>query len=225
MRRPSQCSPSVRSRLNSKPAIPFRHNRPLHVMITLLVLVWGGLALFPVDRKAWLLENGVLLLFIIALMILYRTYKFSNLSYFFITIFCILHMIGAHYAYKNTPIDIWIKPIFDTKRSVYDWLVHFAYGLLIAYPIREFIAAFMRLQSFWLYTITFSIIMGSSALFEIAEMCVVVVADPKLAEEYLGLQGDLMDTQKDMAMNLIGVMLSIGLMAMSGIRRKKSDAS
>jgi putative membrane protein len=215
----------TRSRQVSSSEIPFRHNRPLHFMIAVFVLAWGGLAISPVNRRDWLLENAVLLLFVAALAILYRFFKFSNRSYLFITLFCILHMVGAHYAYKNTPLDVWAKQIFDTKRGIYDWFVHFAFGLLIVYPVREFIAALLRLQSKWLYTFTFSIIMTSSSLFEIGEMGIVLVASQTLAEEYLGVQGDVLDSQKDMSMTLFGALISIGiLVTISYLRRGKSDA-
>lgn len=68
-------------------------------------------------------------------------------------------MIGAHFAYKNTPLDFWAKNLFGMKRGIYDWFVHFSFGLLIVYPVREFIAALMRLRHKWLYTFTFSIIL------------------------------------------------------------------
>ncbi|WP_162255017.1 DUF2238 domain-containing protein [Paenibacillus sp. Soil522] len=215
----------TRSRKVSSSEISFRHNRPLHFMIAIFVLAWGVLAISPVNRRDWLLENAVLLLFVAVLAILYRFFKFSNRSYLFITLFCILHMVGAHYAYKNTPLDVWAKHIFDMKRGIYDWFVHFAFGLLIVYPAREFIAACLRLQSKWLYIFTFSIIMTSSALFEIGEMGVVLVASQTLAEEYLGVQGDVLDSQKDMSMTLFGALISIGiLVTISYLRRGKSDA-
>ncbi len=107
----------TRSRQVSSPEISFRHNRPLHFMIAVFVLAWGGLAISPVDRRDWLLENAVLLLFVAALAILYRFFKFSNRSYLFITLFCILHMIGAHYAYKNTPMDFWAKNHFRDEEG------------------------------------------------------------------------------------------------------------
>lgn len=215
----------TRSRKLMSPEISFRQNRPLHFMIAVFVLAWGWLAISPVNRRDWLLENAVLLISVAALAILYRFFKFSNRSYLFITLFCILHMIGAHYAYKNTPLDFWAKNLFGMKRGIYDWFVHFAFGLLIVYPVREFIAALLRLQRKWLYTFTFSIIMMSSALFEIGEMGVVLVASQTLAKEYLGVQGDVLDSQKDMAMTLFGALISIGiLVTIRYFRRGKSDA-
>jgi putative membrane protein len=192
--------------------IPFVKNWPLHIMIIVFILVWGLLAINPVDRIDWLLENALLIIFIAALAILYRTFALSNIAYLLITLFFILHAIGAHYTYQNTPVDVWIKKIFLTKRAIYDRIVHFSFGLFIAYPILETVVRVMKLRNVWSYAVTFAVILASSALFEIVEMLVALLAGP-LGEEYLGLQGDPLDTQKDMAMTLIGSLLFIGLIS------------
>jgi putative membrane protein len=200
------------SRLFRSHDIPFTKNWPLHVMITVFVLVWGVLAIRPVDWKDWLLENALLLLFVGMLAFLYRTFAFSNISYLLITLFFILHAIGAHYTYQHTPLDVWIKNIFHTKRAIYDRIVHFAFGLLIAFPILETVVRIMKLRSVWSYAVTFAALLAASALFEIVEMLVALLAG-SLGEEYLGLQGDPLDTQKDMAMTVIASFLSIGLIS------------
>lgn len=182
-------------------------------MITMFVLVWVLMAIHPVDWKDWILENVLLVLFIVALAFLYRTFPFSNVSYLLITVFFTLHAIGAHYAYQHTPVDVWFKNIFHTDRGVYDRIVHLAFGLLIAYPIQETTVRIMKLRSVWSYAVIFSVVMASTALFEIGEMWVVLLTDPQLAAEYLGLQGDPLDTQKDMNMALLGAFLAIGIMS------------
>lgn len=210
---------------HSNSEIPFRQNRPLQIMIIGFVVIWILLAFRPVDRKDWLLENGVLVLFIGALAILYRKFRFSNFSYLLILIFFTLHAVGAHYAYQNTPIDVWAKQIFHAKRGIYDRIVHLSFGLLIAYPIREVARRVMKLKNFWTYPVAFFVILGSSAFFEIAEMWVVQLADPKLAAQYLGLQGDPFDTQKDMTMTLVGVLLASLWMALVEYFRSRNHTA
>ncbi|MEX2104929.1 MAG: DUF2238 domain-containing protein [Bacilli bacterium] len=200
------------SRLFKSHEIPFKQNWPLHLMIIAFLIVWVLTAINPVDRKDWMLENGLLFAAIGVLALLYRTFKFNNISYLFITIFLIMHAIGAHYAYKTTPLDDWFKQVFHTKRGIYDRIVHFGFGLLIAYPVREIAFRIIGLRKVWLYFVIFITILASHALFEIGELCVALIADPKLAAKYLGLQGDPLDTMKDMSMNLIGAILSISLM-------------
>jgi putative membrane protein len=179
-------------------------------MIAVFVIVWVWLAINPIDRGDWLLENVLLILFIGVLAFLYRTFALTNFSYLLLTLFFLLHAIGAHYTYQGTPLDNWFKQNFHTKRAFYDRIVHFAFGLLVAYPFWEVAIRAMKLRSVWSYVATFTVIMTFSALFEIIEMVVALIAG-SLGEEYIGLQGDPLDTQKDMAMTLIASLLSIGL--------------
>jgi putative membrane protein len=184
-------------------------------MIIVFVIVWIICAIHPVKMRDWLLDNALLVLFIGTLALLYRKFAFSNISYFLITIFCILHTIGAHYTYQQMPFDDWISQVFHTKRAMYDRIVHFAFGLLLTVPILEITVRVMKLRSLWAYVVTFTIVLASSALFEILELLVALAAGAS-GEKYLGLQGDAMDTPKDMAMNLIGVLLSIGVICFLG---------
>jgi putative membrane protein len=197
--------------------MPFAQNRPLQFMIAVFVLIWGVLAIKPVEWKEWLLENVLLILFVGLLVFLYRTFKFSNISYLLITIFCILHAVGAHYTYRHTPLDDWIKDIFHTKRAIYDRIVHCAFGLFISFPILEVAVRVLKLRRLWSYVVAFVALLAASAMFEIIEMLVAVIAG-SLGKDYLGLQGDPLDTQKDMSMTVVGSLVSIGLNVW--IRRK-----
>ncbi|HEY0828768.1 MAG TPA: DUF2238 domain-containing protein [Bacilli bacterium] len=194
-------------------------------MIIILTLIWVLTSIHPADRRDWILESSFVVLFIVILSFLYRTFAFSNTSYLLITVFFILHVIGAHYAYQDTPVDDLFKHIFNTKRGFYDRIVHFAFGLLIAYPIREAIVRIMELKKYWLYVVTFITILASISLFEIIEMWVALMISPQLAAKYLGLQGDPLDTQKDMFMALVGVLLAIGLMTFFSYLRNRKKAS
>ncbi len=194
-------------------------------MIVIFILIWVLTAINPVDWKDWIIENIFLVLFIGILAVLYRTFAFSNTSYLLITVFFTLHAIGAHYAYRDTPVDDLFKQIFNTKRGGYDRIVHLAFGLLIAYPIREAVIRLMKLRKIWLYAVTFATILASIALFEIIEMWVALLMSPQLAAKYLGLKGDPLDTQKDMNMALLGVLLAIGLMTFLSYLRNRKKAS
>lgn len=212
MFRPSEHFPTKRSWLFRSHDIPFKQNWPLHIMIAVFVIVWVITAINPVDWKDWLLENILPVLLIGALAFLYRAFPFNNVSYLLITVFLILHAIGAHYTYQHTPVDDLIKQIFHTKRGFYDRIVHMAFGLLLAYPMREVAIRAMKLRSIWPYVVTCAVLLASSAFFEIIEMGVSLLAKSQLGAKYLGLQGDPLDTQKDMLMALIGALLSVGLM-------------
>ena len=59
--------------------------------------------------------------------------------------FLCLHTIGSHYTYSLVPYDAWaekvcgrtLNSVFGFDRNHYDRLVHFSFGFLMAYPIRE----------------------------------------------------------------------------------------
>jgi putative membrane protein len=62
-------------------------------------------------------------------------------------------------------------------------------------------------------------IIASSGFFEIIEWLFVLVVNPELGEAYLGMQGDIWDAQKDMAVATIGSILA---MIITFIHIKKS---
>ena len=74
----------------------FRGNRLLQALVALYLVVWIALAVSPVDRQDWLLENLLAVTVVLALVASYRRFPFSDLSYVFLTAFMILHAVGAH---------------------------------------------------------------------------------------------------------------------------------
>jgi putative membrane protein len=195
-------------------SIPFHRNRLLQLTIIASLLFWGIMAISPTDRSMWLVENILVAVLAIALVWSYRAFHFSNLSYMLIALFLCLHTYAAHYTYQGTPIDIWLKAAFHTKRSYYDRAVHFAFGLFMAYPFRELLTRLALLRGFWSYAIPTTVVLSFSALFEIVEMAAAGLAGQgQYNEQFIGMQGDLFDTQKDMLLGFSGGVLSMGLLA------------
>lgn len=79
--------------------------------------VWVAMAINPVYPADWLLENILALLGVALFIFTYRTFPLSNLSYIPLTIFMILHAIGAHYTYAEAPIGEWMAPIIGWERN------------------------------------------------------------------------------------------------------------
>ena len=100
-------------------------------------LLWTVLAIAPRDRQDWFLENLLALAAIVTLVTTYRRFQFSTVSYLLITAFFSLHAIGAHYTYAEVPFGFWLQHAFGLARNPFDRLVHFGYGLLLAFPLRE----------------------------------------------------------------------------------------
>ena len=186
-------------------------------------LLWIVLAIAPRDRQDWLLENLLVLAAVVTLVATYRRFQFSTTSYLLITAFLSLHAVGAHYTYAEVPFGFWLQQTFDLSRNPFDRLVHFAYGLLLGYPLRELLVRLAGVRSFWSYYLPVSGMLAQSGLFEIVEAAVAQIVSPELGAAYLGTQGDEWDAQKDMIAAFSGALLCmvIVLMPVGGGRKRE----
>jgi putative membrane protein len=67
----------------------------------------------------------------------YRRYQFSDTRYLLICIYRCLHVYGSKYTYAENPLGYWLKNLLHWQRNHYDRMVHFKFGFLLAYPMRE----------------------------------------------------------------------------------------
>jgi putative membrane protein len=221
--RPAASKPHSRtgwSKLLFSHQIPFKHNWLLQATLYGFIVFWIRMAIHPKDWKIWAVENTLLVLFSIVLVIMYPIFPHSNLSYILIAVFLAMHAFASHFTYQQTPIDEWMRQTFHIKRGLYDRVVHFAFGLMIAFPIREAVLYFMKLQFWRNYAVTLAIIVASNAVYEMLEAWSALIFNAKLATKFVGLEGDPFDSQKDMTMGLIGVLLAIGVFWIMSARRK-----
>lgn len=180
-------------------------------------ILWLPLAFNPFDRSDWLLENALLFLAIMLLAATWRPFPLSRTSYTLIFVFLCLHTIGAHFTYAEVPYDAWfrqtlgfsIDALFGWERNNFDRVVHFAYGLLLAYPIRELFLRVVAVKGFWGYFLPLDLTMSSSALYEMIEWVAAVLFGGDLGVAFLGTQGDPWDVQKDMALASLGALLAM----------------
>lgn len=171
------------------------------------------MGIWPVQRSLWLVENLLVVALAIILVWTYRKFRFSNQSYLFILLFLVLHTFATHYSYATTPIDEWLKSTFHTKRSYYDRFVHFAFGLLWVYPFGELYVRLAMRRGVWPFIVPVIIVMALSAIFEIIEAVGAIIAGQGQNEgEFVGMQGDIFDTQKDMFSAFIGALLALALL-------------
>lgn len=191
----------------SRPQAPFSENRLLQGFIAAWVMVWCVTAIRPVDRSDWLIENLLVFAFLPLLVTTYRRLPLSSLSYGLICAFLILHAIGAHYAYQP-PLGDWLKESLHLRRNHYDRLVHFAFGLLLTFPVWEVLVRAAGVRGVWAWWLPISSVVAFSGIFEVLEMIVAQVLDPKLGTAYLGTQGDEWDAQKDIGLAVIGALIA-----------------
>ena len=193
----------------ASPPAAFRSNRLLQGLVAWLAVLWLITAIAPFDRHDWLLENLLVFFYAALLLFTYRRFAFSNRSYVLFTIFLSLHLIGAHYTYAETPFGFWLQDLFDFRRNHYDRLVHFSFGLLIAYPFRELLLRAAGVRPGWSYLLAVTVILAFSGFYEMLEGVVAVIVSPELGAAYLGTQGDEWDAQQDSFQAFCGALLSM----------------
>jgi len=178
---------------------------------------WIFLAIHPKHRTDWILENILVVFVAIGLVFSYRHLLFSRLSYTMIFLFLALHEIGAHYTYSEVPYDAWFErltghsfnALMGWERNHFDRLMHFLYGLLLAYPMRSVYLRVAAVRGFWGYSLPLSFIMATSMVYELIEWGAAILFGGPLAQDYVGSQGDPWDAQKDMALAALGALITI----------------
>ena len=208
------------------------HKRYVGILAALLALLWLGLAIDPYDRSDWLLENALTLLAVGVLGASYRAFPLSRVSYTLIFAFLCLHTVGAHYTYSKVPYDeAWtsltgstLNELLGWKRNNFDRVAHFAYGLLLAYPIRELFLRIAGVRGFWGYFLPLDLTMSTSMLYELIEWMAAETVGGKLGAAYLGTQGDVWDAHKDMAIATLGALVAMCLTAFVNSRTKRDFA-
>lgn len=193
------------------------HRRYFLILTTLFLIEFIILAIAPHDRSDWALENALVLVFAIIMAISWHSFPLSRVSYTLIFIFMCLHEIGAHYTYALVPYDQFFLDNFGfslneslgLERNHFDRLVHFSYGLLLAYPIRELYCRVANTSGFWGYFFPLDLAMATSMLFELFEWAAAELFGGDLGINYLGTQGDVWDAQKDMALASLGALIAM----------------
>lgn len=176
-------------------------------LVLLTVFIWSGIS--PRDYFTWFLEVLPALIGVLVLLLTYPRFKFTRLVYLLITLHAIILMVGGHYTYAQVPLFDWIREIFGTVRNDYDRLGHFAQGFVPAIISREVLLRNTPLKrGKWISLIIVSVCLSISALYELLEWRV-SVATGSAADAFLGTQGDVWDTQEDMAMALVGAISAL----------------
>ncbi|MEQ1860546.1 MAG: DUF2238 domain-containing protein [Chthoniobacteraceae bacterium] len=184
------------------------HQRFLAILGALFAVVFTLGAIKPHHPADWLLENVLVVVFVVLVFAFRRRLIFSRVSYALIFVFLCLHELGSHYTYAEVPYQQWF-PALDGGRNHFDRLVHFLYGLLLAYPIREIFLRVADVRGFWGYFLPLDLTMSSSMLYELIEWLAAGVFGGELGAAYLGTQGDVWDAHKDMALASGGALIAM----------------
>lgn len=187
---------------------------PLHPACAWLVaaaLVLSGLQ--PYSRLGWLAEAAPVLLVGAVLLLTYRRYPLSTLTYLLLSLFALVVLTGAAYSFQRVPLGFWLEDVFDLSRNPYDRLGHFLQGVVPAMVVRE-----LLLRRGWVAqrgvaaVLSGCVALALSALYEILQWRLAVLFHRPL-QEFMGMQGDLADSQADMLMALLGALAALALLS------------
>ncbi len=184
------------------------------------------------ETGTWFLENTPVALAGLLLAVTYTRLPLSRVSYTLIFLFTCLHETGAHWTYAQVPYDDWWLEHFGVSldgqlgftRNQFDRLVHFAYGLLLAYPLREVFLRVADVRGFWGYFLPLDFTMSTSMLYELLEWATASVVGSDAGNDFLGSQGDVWDAHKDMALASLGALISMTVIALVTWRYKRDFA-
>ena len=174
---------------------------------TACLLVWSGIA--PYDRLTWGLEVSWVIVGLPVLVLTYRRFPLTPLLYRLLFLHAVVLIVGGYYTYARVPAGFWIADLFDLTRNNYDRFGHFLQGFVPAVLMREILIRRSPLKgSKWLPILVVCVCLAFSAFFELIEWWAALIYGGEAAA-YLATQGDVWDTQWDMAWALIGAVAAL----------------
>lgn len=191
------------------PQANFARNRLLQGLAVTYFLWWAVLAISPYDRFDWFLENLLVFVFVGLLATTYRRFPLSDLSYLLIAVFLALHAAGAHYTYSNAPLGWWATEALGWERNHYGRAVHFLFGLLCIYPLREVVMRGTGCAGWRAAILAYAVVLAFSSAYEMLEWAAAMLLDPEAGMAFLGSQGDIFDAQKDTVLAAAGAALCL----------------
>jgi len=193
-------------------------NFPL-ILLLILGIETAWSACYPYDVQVWWTEFLTAFFFIVLLGTTYKKFRFSNLSYFIIFLFCFLQIIGAHYTFERVPFDA-VTQFFGFTRNHYDRVAHFTIGLS-GFLVSEFTWRKKIIPSFkWAAFFGIVFVMAMANFWELVEWTYAEIDGGSAGLAFLGSQGDIWDAQKDMLMDTLGAIVACALFCWYFKRKK-----
>jgi putative membrane protein len=185
--------------------------RGLWLAIFFAVLIWS--VINPKDYLTWLLEVFPALIGFTVLTATYKKFQLTTLVYCLILLHMCILFVGGHYTYAEMPLFDYLKPVFGWTRNNYDKLGHFIQGFVPALIAREILIRKDVIRgNGWRNFLIVCFCLAFSAFYELIEWQV-ATAEGSAADAFLGTQGDIWDTQSDMALALLGAITALVLLS------------
>ena len=183
----------------------------------------------PIYPSEMFLQHSVTVLMGIFLLIITRNNSLSDGSFSLLVFFMLLHIIGARWIYSYVPYDAWFKAltgvtiteIFGFTRNHYDRFVHLMFGIMMIPPLKEIYKKWFKCPEKLSWLVAFLTILALSMIYEVFEWGLTLVLSPADAEDYNGQQGDMWDSQKDMALAMLGAIISLFFSSLNKLYRNE----
>ena len=182
--------------------------RAVGALLISFAAIFAWSAIHPHDYVTWLLEVFPAIIGLAILAATYRRFRFTTLVYGLVWAHAAILLIGGHYTYARVPIFNFIRDYWGLGRNYYDRVGHFAQGFVPALVTRELLLRKGVVKRGWMFFIVVCICLAFSALYELFEWRV-AMASGSGATDFLGTQGDVWDTQEDMATCLVGAIVAL----------------
>lgn len=184
------------------------------------VLVWSATG--PSDLFTWVCEVVPAVIAGAILIATRRRFRFTNLVYGLIALHAVILMVGGRYTYAAVPAGDWVRDYFQLARNHYDRVGHFAQGFIPALVTRELLLRRSPLtRGKWVFFLTTCVCLAASAFYEFIEWWV-AIGTGDAANDFLGTQGDVWDTQWDMFLALCGALTA--QVTLSGVQDRAIKA-
>ena len=185
---------------------------PLYLLIFVTVVL-AALGIAPkADRFTWLLENLPVLVAIPILIATHRRFPLTPLLYRLLALHAVILIVGGHWTYAEVPAGNWLRDQLHLARNPYDRLGHLAQGFVPVILVRELLLRHGVLTRGKLaVAVLLLCVLGISAGYELIEWQTAVWSGAS-ADAFLGSQGDVWDSQWDMACALIGASVALLLL-------------
>jgi len=187
--------------------------KSLKIGILFFIVLFGIITcIHPIyPDEQYLQHFGTILILLIPLADL-KSNRLSLTSFACVSIFILLHIIGARYIYSFVPYNEWFKAAFHVdmnatfhaSRNHYDRFVHLVFGV-VAFPyLLEVLGNKNNLKQAIRILIVWCFIQTISMVYEVFEWLLTIILSPEAADNYNGQQGDTWDAQKDMFFAMVG---------------------
>lgn len=181
--------------------------QPKRLLVAYLIvffILWSYTLIGTTDFANWCIENILTVVFLGTLMLTYKKFQFTPVSYTFIFVYILMHIYGAMYTYAENPFGYWLVDTLGLQRNPYDRIVHFSFGFMLAYPMRDYFTHWFKWPIWVCWVLPCEITLSFSGMYELIEWAVADIFFPAQGAAYLGSQGDIWDAQKDMGLAFSG---------------------